>query len=364
MDGSLELAPPSSSQSDSPGSEVQRAAKLTAVPQWFDSPYIAMAANLTAVPQWFDGPLAHLLDRDDVVWALSFVMVAFGLCTTALLAMSAVCVQDTHDDKEYWLAAFGLIQFWIMNVFILHSMRKVWRPLSHGGGAITVLEPPGVQITLRQMRNLDRRWRYCWILGFVGAAPFFVLFGVAFDQILTVLEDSDLEDAFRSVNLTGLGFPGSHIVDWVPSCGGAGITISAARVFLRLNQVLEFAMTFVYGPLLASLLCCTAYASGIAQSEIYQLCRQLGTAANLDDPAWEETVRQPALRLAQRTMPALNLLTGPIGLFVVGHFTIVLCFVPFTLKHPGAEGGDGDIIPGISDTMNSFKCNFFGLCES
>ena len=39
IDGSLELAPPSSSQSDSPGSEVQRAAKLTAVPQWFDSPY-------------------------------------------------------------------------------------------------------------------------------------------------------------------------------------------------------------------------------------------------------------------------------------------------------------------------------------
>ena len=215
-----------------------------------------MAANLTTLPQWFDGPLAHLLDRDDVVWALSFVMVAFGLCTTALLAMSAVCVQDTHDDKEYWLAAFGLIQFWIMNVFILHSMRKVWRPLSHGGGAITVLAPPGMQITLRQMKNLDRRWRYCWILGFVGAAPFFVLFGVAFDQILTMLEDSDLEDAFRSVNLTGLGFPGSHIVDWVPSCGGAGTTISAARVFSRLNQVLEFAMTFVY--VLCSLVYCAA----------------------------------------------------------------------------------------------------------
>ena len=282
------------------------------------------------------------------MWALAFVLLAFGMCVQLGLGL---CAQDTPNGKGRLLAALGNFQFWIMNVLILHSMRTIWRPLSRGGGAITELAPQGVQIHADDKKHLDRMWRVYLTLSFL-AVPWIGLFATGTGEIYAMLEDSDPEGTFRNVSRTNLGFLGAHAAAWLPGCYDVG----TVRVLARLYQATSMGVMVVFGPLVAGLLCCIAYMSAIVQSEIRQLNKQLDNAADLDDKAWEEKVRQPVLRLAQKTMPALNRLASPIELFVVGYFAITPCFMSFTVQNTGG-GGNG----GINDYVNF---NFFGACES
>ena len=230
LDGSLELSPlsPSDPSSLAPTRSRRR-------------PSMAALAvgkmrmvKVTTLPQWFDAPVFHLLDQDVSFWAVSFATLCGAIVGAVPLVVSRWCGVDADSQKGQGrlIAGLGAAQFWVAHVFILRSMRKVWRPLSRGGGALTEIAPLGTKVTLQVKRYLERMRAVSIVFSCAGIL-FFAPMIIGWGEIYTSLGGTD-PDAIFHANRTELGFLGSHAVAFGPD---GCFDVGTVRVLIRLFQL-------------------------------------------------------------------------------------------------------------------------------